>query len=173
MECKYYFDQLLQIANSKIVDGESLNKSWQISSKLYSKRYTDYIDKTVNGTEYVSHSLTQVFSDICLKADGQLCVDYYLKYMHLTEGSAEEERSFALERIFVRFPETLLKTVGDNKDILDQLAWGFLNNRKIINKINCRTVFFKTNPSLKEKYNTYKSQIDYIIKAAELELDNP
>ena len=68
-------------------------------------------------------------SDICIKIGGNLGVDYYFDYMMLTKGSAEEERSFALERLFVKYPEIVLNRIGKDNDFLNHLTWGFLNNR--------------------------------------------
>lgn len=192
--CKKEFDKLLMIKNKSKVSQTDLEKTWQITKKLYNLRYTDYIDSIVNKTSYVSHSLTRTFSDICIKTGGKLGVDYYFNYLTLTKGSAEEERSFALERLFVKYPENVLNKIGKDNDLLNDLAWGFLNNRyygaknpyekedftamtvyedspkPVLNKNNCKSIFFKTNPSLKEKYTVYKYQIDYIINNASAEL---
>jgi hypothetical protein len=188
--CKKEFDTLLLFKGKSIVSETDLEKSWQITRKLFNLRYTDYIDCIADESRYVSHSLTKTFSDICIKAGGKLGVEYYLKYWHLSKGSAEEERSFALERIFVRNPEEVLNQIGRDNDILEDLTWGFLNNRyygaknpfedteysaltvyeagpkPILNKMNCKSIFFETNPVLKIKYKEYKYQIDYIINSA-------
>jgi hypothetical protein len=169
------------------VKQNDLEESWQITKKLHELKYTNYIDSVSNGISYVSHSLTSVFSDICIKTDGNLGVDYYFNYLTLTKGSAEEERSFALERLFVRYPEMVFNKIGKDNDLLDDLTWGFLNNRyygainpletedytamtvfengskPILNKDNCKSIFFETNPSMKSKYTDYKYQIDYIL----------
>jgi hypothetical protein len=188
--CKMDFDKLLMIKEKSKVLQTDLEKSWQITKKLYRLKYTDYIDSVANGTSYVSHSLTRTFSDICIKAGGKLGVDYYFDYLTFTNGSAEEERSFALERLFVKYPEIVLNKIGKDNDLLNDLTWGFLNNRyygaknpleendytamtvydngpkPTLNKDNCKSIFFETNPSMKTKYNDYKYQIDYIINAA-------
>ena len=187
--CKLEFDKLLLIKNKTQVSSADLEKSWQISKKLYSLNYT-YYDSIVNNEKYIIHSLTKTFSDICIKAQANLGVDYYLKYLDFTNGSAEEERSFALERLFVKFPEIVLDKIGQNEDLLNDLVWGFVNNRyygaknpfdnndftamtvyengpkPILNENNCESIFFDTNPSLKKKYKDYQSQIDYIITAS-------
>lgn len=187
--CKLEFDKLLLIKNKVQVSSVDLEKSWQITSKLYSQNYTDY-DSIINNEKYTIHSLTKTYSDICIKAQANLGVDYYLKYLAFTNGSAEEERSFALERLFVKFPEIVFDKIGQNQGLLDDLVWGFVNNRyygaknpfdnndftamtvyengpkPILNQDNCESIFFETNPSLKEKYKDYQSQIDYIITAS-------
>lgn len=188
--CKKEFDELLVIMNKSKVGQTDLEKSWQITKKLYYLRYTDYIDSVANRTSYVSHSLTRTFSEICIKSGGKLGVDYYFNYLNLTKGSAEEERSFALERLFVQYPGIVLNKIGNDNDFLDDLTWGFLNNRyygainpfenyeftamtvyenrpkPMLTKENCKEIFFETNPSMKTHYNDYKYQIDYIINTA-------
>ena len=188
--CKKEFDKLLITKKKEKVNQADLEKSWEISKKLYTLRYTNYIDSVANNTLYVSHSLTKTFFEICIKAGSQSGVDYYLKYLTFTNGSAEEERSFALERLFVKFPVVVLNRIGKNEELLNDLVWGFLNNRSygaknpfeddeftamtvrsdaprsILNKENCRSIFFETNPKLKEKQDEYKYQIDYIINTA-------
>ena len=192
-ECRKDFDVLIKILKTDKVNPKELEISWQITTKLYKLNYTDYIDTVINNVGYISHSLTKTFSDICIKSGRQLGVDYYLKYLNFTEGSAEEERLYALERIFVKFPELVLNTIGQDTLLLSDISWGFRVNRfygpkshyankdynaitvydnapkPILNIDNCRKIFFETNPSLKEKYSKYKFQIDYIIKSATLE----
>jgi len=188
--CKKEFDKLLIIKNNVKVYQADLEKCWQITKKLYDLKYKYYIDIAANGTSYASHSLTRTFSDICIIAGGKLGVDYYFNYLTLTEGSAEEERSFALERLFVKYPTIVLDRIGKNNDLLNDLTWGFINNRyygaknpfedndftamtvyengpkPILNPDNCKSIFFETNPSMKAKYVDYKYQIDYIINTA-------
>ncbi|GAB1370743.1 hypothetical protein MASR1M45_08050 [Candidatus Kapaibacterium sp.] len=187
--CKADFDILLKIREKSKVSLSDIQRSWQITNKLYKLRYTDYIDSVINKTENVSHSLTKTFSDICINADSKLGVDYYLQYLNLTKGSVEEERSLSLERLFARYPETLLKAIGKDNDLLDDISWGFQNNRlygavnpfegydytamllneksmkPILNKDNCKAIFFETYPVLSENYLKYKYQIDYIINS--------
>lgn len=188
--CKMDFDKLLRIKKKAKVTQIDLERCWQITKKLYTLRYVDYIDKVVNNESFVSHSLTRTYSELCDKAGGEIGVDYYFKYLTFTNGSAEEERSFALERLFVKYPMVVLNRIGKNIELLDLLTWGYLNNRyygtknpfenedytamtiykttpkPVLNKDNCKKIFFETNPSLKEKYTKYKFQIDYIINTA-------
>lgn len=192
--CKLIFDKLLDVLEQGKINQTELQKCWQITSDLHLIRYTNYIDSVVNKATYVSHSLTKTYSDICIKAGDSIGVKYYFKYLTLTIGSVEEERSFALERLFVKYPEITLKQIGNNEELLNSLAWGFLNNRyygaknpfenedysamtvyengpkPILNMDNCKDIFFETNPSLKNKYSTYKYQIDFIINSAKSEL---
>ncbi len=188
--CRKEFDKLLIIKEKLVINQTDLEISWQITQKLYNLKYTDYIDSVANGMEYISHSLTKTFSDICIKSDEKFGVDYYFNYLLFTSGSSEEERSFALERLFVKYPEIVLNRIGKDYDFLDEIAWGFINNRyygainpfegydytamtvyengiePVLNKDNCKSIFFETNPIMKTKYNEYESQIDYIINSA-------
>jgi len=192
--CKTYFDNLLSILKQNQVTVSDLKKSWQITTKLYIWGYTDY-DSVANNNTYILHTLTRTFSDICIKAGGNIGVDYYFKYMFYTYGSAEKEKSSALERLFVKFPEIVLKRIGENEELLIELSRGFINNRyygainpfdnkeytsmtinenvpkPILNKNNCMDIFFEANPTLIEKYNIYKYQIDFIINMAISELN--
>jgi hypothetical protein len=185
--CKKSFDKLLEISNKEKISQSDMENSLQITKKLYKDRYTDYIDSIVNKNTYESYNLTRTFTKICLKADGRLGVDSYLNYLAFSSGSAEEDRSFCFERIFVKFPEIVLSRIEKNNTLLDELVWGFLNNRlygaknqndedefssisikeksqtEVLNKDNCKSIFFETNPSLVSKYDNYRYQIDYII----------
>jgi hypothetical protein len=38
--------------------------------------------------------------------------------------------------------------------------------KPILNRDNCKSIFFETNPTMKTKYNDYKFQIDYILNKA-------
>jgi hypothetical protein len=184
--CKTYFDTLLIIQNKPKISRLDLQKSWQIASKLYNYRYVDYPEE-INGVAYDTHSLSRTYSDICIYSGSQAGVYYYLKYMRLTNGSAEEERAIDFERIFVLYPEIVLKQIGNNEELLDDIVFGFISNRRfgpknpyensdytaetyiengpkpILTTANCKTIFFETNPSLRTKYNEFKYQIDFII----------
>jgi hypothetical protein len=185
--CKAKFDDLFAILEQERIGPNDLKKAWDISSYLYSQSYFDYIERVEGNKRYISASLTKTYSDICIKFGSDEGIDYYLKYMSLTRGSAEEERSFALERLFVKYPERVLIRIRNNTNLMDDLVWGFLNNRYYgainpyegrdytamtvyskrpkpqLNDKNCRSIFFKTNPTLISKYNDYKEEIDYII----------
>jgi hypothetical protein len=193
---KNQFDQLLTILNKENILKDDMLESWEIVRELYLNNYMFYIDSVKDGISYTSHSLSKTYSDICIKAGNNTGIDYYFKYMDLTSNSAEEERSFALERIFVQYPEIVLNKIGKNEDLLNDLTWGFINNRYYgaqnpfdnkdytaittsdtsnipkLNKDNCKDIFYETNPGLKNKYEKYKYQIDYIINNSVKELTN-
>lgn len=110
--------------------------------------------------------------------------------MRITHESPEEERTFSLERLFVKYPETVLRNIGKDTELLYNLTWGFLNNRMygakdpfennefkamtvysngptpVLTSENCAEIFWETVPSLKSKYEMYRWQIDAIIEDA-------
>jgi hypothetical protein len=187
--CKTYFDTLLLTLNKPKISNKDLQNCWRITSKLYKLRFVDYPEE-INGEKYDTHSLSRTYADICISSRSQVGVDYYLKYMRLTKESVEEERSIDFERIFVKYPEFVLKRIGNDKDLLNALIFGFISNRNygaknpcerndyngetyyensptpILTPATCRKIFFETNPSLRAKYNEYKYQIDYLINSA-------
>ena len=196
--CEQKFDTLLTILKKDNVLHSDIERCWLIAKELRERKYTEYIDNYVS-TSHVLRSLTKTFADICIKTDRNTAVEYYLKYLELTKGSAEEQRSLSFEHIFVKFPMTVFDKIGMDKELLNSLTWGFLNNRyygadpydetsyeateynitsfkpdlkPILTSDNCEEIFYKTNPSLKKEYSKYKEQIDYIITLARLELEN-
>jgi len=195
MKCKEKFDILIETLEKDKISIREFNKCKNITNELSNYNYYDYIDSVNNRTLYISHSLTKTFADICIKYGGEYGVKYYLDYVNQNMGSAEEEISFSLERIFMKYPETTLKQIGTDQDLLDKLIWGFINNRyygavnpyenkdyraitkyedeprPILNKNNCEKIFFETNPILHDLYPKYKEQIDYILKGAKEQLN--
>jgi hypothetical protein len=189
--CLIGFDELLAILDQEKIKDKDLDRCLEISQKLYARKCDMRIVKDSNGNNYATHSLTRVFADICVKSERNLGVDHYIQYYRFTHGSAEEERSYALERLLVKYPRYLLDQIGQDEEMLFDIAWGFLNNRyygpkdpyedlkfkaskvhskgpePVLNAENCIEIFFETNPTLYDCYDKYKFQIDFIITEAE------
>ena len=127
LDCKKSFDRLIEIEQQDQISDSELNESLEIVTELYKKGYTDYIDSVSNNTSYVSKNLTHTFCIITRKRCDTKGVNYYLNYLQVTTGSAEEERSFGLERLFKDCPETVLDKL--DQSYFGDLAWGFVNNR--------------------------------------------
>lgn len=127
LECKKKFDRLIEIEQQERTSDSHLKESLSIAKELYEKRYFDYIDSISNNTIHVSKNLTHTFANITRKRCDSTGVSYYLKYLDITTGSAEEERSFGLERLFKKCPETVLQQI--DRPLFEDLAWGFVNNR--------------------------------------------
>lgn len=196
-DCNLQFDTLLTTLNKKIVTKDDLQKCTDITVKLINRKYYHYIDSTSSKSEHIlysSHSLTKTYADLCLKCGGEFGVHLYINYCNINRNSAEEEISFSLERIFVKYPEITLKEIKKDSRLLDRLIWGFLNNRyygaknpyedndframtvyenelkPILNDKNCEEIFYQLNPKLKYVYPLYKYQIDYILNGAKKNL---
>lgn len=185
LECKKKFDRLIEIEQQDQVSDSELDESLRIAKELYDMRYTDYIDSISNNTIHVSKNLTHTFASITRKRCETKGVSYYLDYLEFTSGSAEEERSFGLERLFKECPETVLQMTGQSY-ILD-IAWGFVNNRAYgpidpfennghkamtvyanspqmeLNSNNYKEIFNKTYPTLTSN-EAYSEEIKLLLK---------
>lgn len=196
-DCKLQFDTLLKTLNKKNVTKDDLLKCTDITVYLINRKYYRYIDSTSSISKHIlysSHSLTKTYADLCLKYGGEFGVHSYINYCNINRNSAEEEISFSLERIFVKFPEITLDEIKKDSRLLDRLIWGFLNNRyygarnpyedkdframtvyenepkHILNGKNCEEIFYQLNPKLEKLYPIYKYQIDYILNGAKKQL---
>lgn len=182
-ECKKKFDRLIAIEQQDDISDLQLNESLKIAKELYEKRYVDYIDSISKRTIYVSKNLTHTFASITRKRCDSIGVSAYLNYLSFTSGSVEEERSFGLEQLFQKCPETVIKQIGQS--YIEQLAWGFVNNRYYgpvdpfeddgfkamtvykkaepkLNAENCREIFNMTYPTLVET-NKYTEFIELLL----------
>jgi len=161
-----------------------LNIAVQLLKKLEQDKCSDYIEK--NGS--VIAGRTYLFGEICLKKNNEEAVSQYINYLNRQHGSAEEELSYALGRLFQKQPKSVLLQVRDNKYLLDHLVWGFLNNHYYspgnidklhkkskpvtpqLNINNYKKIFFDVNPQIKELYPEHKKQLDYLLHSIYLEL---
>lgn len=152
----------LEILSRKglVTDSEFMTALTLVKS-LEKNDCVDYVKKK-NGEEYVESGRTSLFGDICLKNNSLNAIQEYINYMKRHHGSAEEQISFSFEKLFARQPEFVLSIVGYNKDLLNQLEWGFVNNHSLTSK-NYKTVFFDINPEVKTTYPRYKKAIDYLL----------
>jgi hypothetical protein len=164
-----HFKTLTYISKKDSVTDSDLNAAVQCVKTLEERRCEDYTGKK-NGVEYVIATCTSLFGDICLKKNDFKAVDAYIKYMNREHGSAEEQISFSLEKLFVQRPEDVLSLIGYNKDMLNQLEWGFVNNHAHLTTKNYRKVFYSVNSELKIIYLKHKKAIDYLLNAIDLEL---
>ncbi len=109
-----------------------------------------------------------MFGKICLHSDGPGAVDEYIKFMKRQKGSADEEISFCFEPLFAKWPGYVLSRIANDKFLLDQLDWGFVNNHfHGLTPRNCRASLYNLNPKIKELYPKYKKQIDYLLATAD------
>ncbi len=127
LECKQKFDRLIAIEAQDMISDSDLEEGLGIAKELYERSCVDYIDSIANNMAYGSINLTHTFASIAKKRCDSVGVSYYLNYLNFTSSSAEEERSFGLERLFKECPETVLEQI--DQSFFGDLAWGFVNNR--------------------------------------------
>ena len=91
--------------------------------------------------------------------------------MKRQKGSADEEIAIGFEPIFAKWPDYVLSRIANDKDLLNQLEWGFVSNHfHELTPKTCHSIFFSLNPVIKDLYPKYKKQIDYLISGAVADL---
>jgi hypothetical protein len=147
----------------------------------------DYMVKN----ERLVTSLTFLFGKICYKTNTDTAIRSFVNYQIHHIGSAEEQISFSFENLFSLQPKLILDEILKTsdvmqKDLLNSLAWGFLNNRNygiddpladdpfkamtvydnppdpILNRNNYKEIFYQAHPETKNLYPYYRVQYDYI-----------
>ena len=165
------FEYLYHLSRKRVVTYHEYLTSVPVVVNLEKNRCSDYVVKH-KGVEVTIASLTYMFGQICLKCDDERSITGFIKYLNRHRGSAEEEPACSLERIFVKNPVKVLSIIGSNKENLDLLEWGFVNNHyRDLNQRNCKEVFYKVNPQTKYIYYRYKNQFDYLLRSIFQELD--
>ncbi|MGZ3755598.1 MAG: hypothetical protein ACXVAY_08170 [Mucilaginibacter sp.] len=172
------FKQLLLLSKKSAITPDEFSSTLSIVKELELTRCAEYSVKTSAKNDSVVSTLTEVFGDICLTCNNQNAVKEYVNYLCKHKGSAEEELSLQFEKLFVQQPEYVLTTIGFDKDLLNHLEWGFINNhyensksnKPRLNSNNYRTIFYQINPKVKEIYPKYKKQIDYLLRQISSEL---
>lgn len=154
------FKKLAYISKEKSITDTQLDVAVQLLKKLEHDKCSDYVRK--NGS--IITGRTYLFATICLINNSPKSVKEYVEYLKRQHGSAEEQLSFSFEQIFVQRPEDVLSLIRNDRDLLNQLAWGFINNHASGLTIkNYKKVFFRINPKIREIYPKYKKGIDYLI----------
>jgi hypothetical protein len=170
-QCVQDFKLLQSLSKNATITNAVFDEAVLITKKLESNKCADYaVNKT--GVETVAASRTELFGGLCLKKNNLHAVTEYINYMKRQHGSAEEELSFLFERLFVQRPEDVLVIMGNSKDLINQLAWGFVNNHyeDHVTTANYKATFYKINPKIKRIYPQYKNQIDKILAGIASEL---
>ncbi len=189
------FNQLFKISKQDKVNSSDFQRSKNLVDSL-SYRFCDHV---IILPDSIYTSLTYTYGRICLKANSTESVNSFLKYRLDHKGSAEEMLSFTLENLFVKKPDIILQEISrydsiTKEDILNDLIWGFLNNRTygatdpfefnpfkamtyyenppktVLNFKNYKDLYFKVNPRTIDLYPKYKRFYDYILKGIYLEL---
>lgn len=186
--------ELLKRATSKSTITEDEFTSYlETVRKLENNKCFDYVHKK-NGQEYIETGLTYLLGRLCVVANTKRAIQEYVSYLNRTTGSAEEQRSFSFEYLFQKNPEAVLSIVQSDKELLDHLVWGFINNRRygvndpyetepnkayivrekepqpVLTQSTCQDIFYKTYPGLKNN-NTYSKQTAYLLTSIKSALE--
>jgi len=166
------FEELIEYSNYDYTSDSTVIRAKEIVDSLvksgYSSFKSDYYTKLINGELHIITSRTYLFGKICEKNVGSTGVNLFMNYMLDHSGSAEEELSFSFERIFRTHPREILKRINSSdeksqKYFLDQIVWGFVNNRlygiKDPDTDISSSAFIITEPApeCKLKVSTYKN----------------
>ena len=78
-------------------------------------------------------SLTFLFGKICYKTNTNTPIKSFINYQINHIGSAEEQLSFSFENLFTLQPKLILDEILKTdtvmqKDLLNSIVWGFINN---------------------------------------------
>jgi hypothetical protein len=179
------FEQLKSACRKNTLTEQEFSSYLMTIRKLEKNDCIDYIQKR-NGHEYVETGLTYLFGQICIIANSDKSVREYIGYLKRNSGSAEEQRSFSFEYIFKQNPTRVLTLIGFDKELLDHLVWGFMNNRmygekdpyekdpnkaytryesepkQVLTVQTYKDIFYKTYPSLKND-KSFNKQIEYLL----------
>ena len=182
--CKTLFEELYQYSISETVSEPDFQKCRNIVKQLMACNYGAHIIEK-DGQPFIDHFLTPTYGDICRKTSPCLGIPSYIEYLVEHKNSAEELLSYSFEHLFELYPEKVLKEIQiqDNSlhsYLLDHLVWGFLNNRyfeeteakkgnrirqrPVLNDMNYKEVFNITYLALTDKYEKYKTFIDYMLE---------
>jgi hypothetical protein len=182
------FKFLMESGNKKSLTLQEFQKCKIIVDSLWIHQCHDYA-KTIKEVSYGITTLTLEFGKICIKANSDIAVKAYIEYLNKNKGSAEEQLDFSFENIFVKRPESVLSQISSQDSLtrdrlLENLAWGFANNRlygakdpaqddpfkamtvydnppkQILNSSNYKEIYFSLNPEIKKIYPRYKVLID-------------
>jgi|HubBroStandDraft_5_1064220.scaffolds.fasta_scaffold381541_1 hypothetical protein len=164
-------DRLLYYSRKTQIDSVQFAAVLKIFKSLEAKRELDVGVRRFRGDDESPETVTSIFGKICLKSNNPIAVDEYIKFMKRQKGSADEQISFCFEPLFAKWPDYVLRRIANDKDLLNQLEWGFVSNHfHDLTPKTCRSIFFSLNPGIKDLYLKYKKQIDYLISGAVADL---
>ena len=163
--------QLLSYSKKTQIDSVQFSLALKIFRSLETKRELDVAARRSRHDDESSATVVRMFGKICLNSDRPVAVDEYIKFMKRQKGSADEEISSCFEPLFAKWPGYILSHIANDKDLLDLLEWGFVNNHfHDLTPKNYRAIFFSLNPGIKDIYPKYKKQIDHLLATAGIQL---
>jgi len=179
------FELLKSACRKNTLTEQEFSSYLMIVRKLEKNNCIDYVQNR-NGQEYVETGLTYLFGQICIIANSDKSVREYIDYLKRNSGSAEEQRSFSFEYIFKQNPTRVLSLIGFDKELLDHLVWGFMNNRlygendpyekdpnkaytryesgpkRVLTDQTYKDIFYKTYPKLKND-KSFSKTTEYLL----------
>jgi hypothetical protein len=184
-DCKTIFEEMYQYTKKVTISDMDLSKCRDMVKQLKACSYYEHmIVKDDGSSEW--YELSSLYAVICEKTRPEIGIPAFIEHLIESSNSASESLSTDFEHLFRLHPEMVLDEI-EKKDkftkdyLLQKIYWGFLNNdfsekEKTINgkieiKIypldaeNYKEVFFKVYPSLKDKYEKYKTSMDYLFES--------
>jgi hypothetical protein len=189
--CLRYSAELYDIASLQSVSDSLLVRSEFLVEK---------IDRACRQRQlYVPHgdSLVEVgssallFGQVCERSIPPRGVDAFITYRLEQFNSSDEDYSLALERVFAKDPETVLRRIhglpsAQRTALLNDIVWGFLNNRlygvsnpllkknstptaamplpaEVLNVYTYERIFFQLHPDLRSLSRLYQAEVDFIL----------
>ena len=183
------FYKLYYISQKKNIENSDFLLSLKLLDSLEIYRNCDHV---IILPDSIYTCLTYTFGRICLKVNNELSIKSFMTYRLKHNGSAEELLCFTFENLFVVKPDVILREISKKdstlqKFLLNDLIWGFINNRYygvndpfaynpfkamtyykikpeiVLTSINYKNMFYKVNPKTKEFYKLYSGFYDYIL----------
>lgn len=136
-------------------------------------------------------STALLFGQICERSIPPRGVDAFITYRLEQFKSADEDYSLALERVFAKDPETVLRRLhglpsSERTALLNDIVWGFLNNRlygatnplfknprsahsteplpaEVLNLYTYERIFYQLHPDLRPLSRLYQAEVDFIL----------
>jgi hypothetical protein len=183
------FEKLIDISEKEKISNQDFNDCLIIVDSLDE---CDFYYKTIGNEIYAITSLTFLFGEICYKTNTPKATNSYMDYRIRYMGSAEEQLSFSFEQLFTIQPKLIMDEIKKKdeklqKELLQDLAWGFCNNRamgtedpykddpfkamtyyddtlkRVLTSKNYKELFYKVNPQVKLLYPFYTESIDFLL----------
>ena len=164
-------DQLWSYSKKAQIDSVQFSSALKLFRIMEAKHEFNVTRRRWRNDDESSETVVRMFGKICLHSNNPAAAGEYIKFMRRQKGSADEEISFCFEPLFAKWPSYVLSRIADNKDLLNLLEWGFVNNHyHDLTHKNCHSIFFGLNPGIKDIYPKYKQQIDHLLANVQSDL---
>lgn len=182
--CKTIFEEVYQYSIKDAISDIDFGMCKDMLKQLKACGYYEQMIVKDGGSSE-GYELDSLYAVICNKTKPGLGIPAYIEHLIDSKSSASESLSTSFESIFRLHPEMVMDVIQKHdittQDyLLDRLGWGFLNNNYVekdetisgktevkrysLDATNYEDIFYKAYPVLKEKYEKYKRNIDYIFE---------